>query len=292
VDQLVGVTHECDYPKEVSAKPVVVRSAIATDRLSALEIDQAVAERLRQGESLYVVDEVLLRQLAPDLIVTQSLCEVCAPSGNEIAQVLRALPTQPEILWLTPKSLIDIEANIRELGEATGTGDVAGSLIAARRARIDRVSAVVAQAARRPRVFCMEWLDPIYCSGHWVPEMVELAGGTDALGRRNSDSVRVQWDAVREWAPEVLVLMPCGFDLERALDHSAQLVVRPGWFDLPAVQSGRVYVVDANAYFARPGPRVVSGIELLGHLFHPDLVPWFGPADAYRPLHTTADIAT
>ena len=131
----------------------------------------------------------------------------------------------------------------------------------------------------------MEWLDPVYCSGHWIPEMVELAGGTDSLARPNSDSIRVAWNAVREAAPEVLVLMPCGFGIERTIRQAADLVKRPGWSEIPAVQSGQVFVVDANAYFARPGPRVVTGVELLGHLFHPDLIPWDGPSSAFWQLH-------
>jgi iron complex transport system substrate-binding protein len=281
-DQLAGVTHECDYPPEVRQKPVVVRNAIAMDSMTLHEIDDAVSERLGRGESLYVVDETLLREIAPDLIVTQSLCQVCAPSGNEMVQVLRALTTKPEILWLTPTSLTGIEDNIRTLGEATDTVAAAEGLIASGRARIERVSHAVAHTDRRRRVFCMEWLDPIYCSGHWVPEMVELAGGVDALGHRHSDSVRITWDAVREWAPEVLILMPCGFNLTRAVTQGSQLLDRPGWSELPAVQNDCVYAVDANAYFARPGPRVVTGIELLAHLLHPDLVTWQGPADAFH----------
>lgn len=295
-DRLAGVTHECDYPPEVRQKPVVVRSAVAMDGMTLREIDDAVTERLRRGETLYMVDEALLGAIAPDLIVTQSLCQVCAPSGNEVVQVLRALPTRPEILWLSPTSLIDIEDNIRSLGETTGASAAAERLIASGRARIEHVSRAVAGADRRPRVFCMEWIDPIYCSGHWVPEMVELAGGVDALGRRHSDSVRITWDAVRQWAPEVLILMPCGFDLEHAVAQVPQLVERPGWSDLPAVQSGRVYAVDANAYFARPGPRVITGVELLAHLLHPDLVAWRGPDDAFCRcevrVHATLGTAT
>jgi iron complex transport system substrate-binding protein len=286
IDQLAGVTHECDYPAEVRRKPVVVRSAIDMHAMTLHEIDDAVGRRLRQGESLYQVDEDLLRTLDPDLIVTQSLCEVCAPSGNEVAQVLQTLPTRPEILWLTPRSLADIDDNLRALGDATDARPAAEALIASGHRRAAAVAAAVALTPRRPRVFCMEWLDPVYCSGHWVPEMVELAGGVDGLSRRNTDSVRIPWEAVCEWAPEVLVLMPCGFDLEHTLGHVSQLTRRVGWSDLPAVQADRVYAVDANSYFARPGPRIIDGIELLGHLLHPDLVPWLGAAEAFRQIHT------
>ncbi len=210
-----------------------------------------------------------------------------------MSHVLETLPTQPEVLWFTPRSLADIDGGIRTIGGATDAREAAKALIGSGRARLERVSAALSQARRRRQVFCMEWLDPVYCSGHWIPEMVELAGGTDILARRNADSIRVSWNAVRESAPEVLVLMPCGFDIERTVAQAADLVKQPGWSDIPAVRSDQVYVVDANAYFARPGPRVVTGVELLAHLFHPDLVPWDGPSDAFRHLHLSADaIAT
>ncbi len=292
VDQLVGITHECDYPFEVKTKPVVVRSALETDRMSPREVDEAVGERLRRGQSLYWVDEDLLRELAPDLILTQTLCEVCAPSGNEVSHVLETLPIQPEVLWFTPRSLADIDGSIRTIGGATDSRESAKALIGSGRVRIERVVAAIARKRRRRRVFCMEWLDPVYCSGHWIPEMVELAGGHDVLARRNSDSIRVSWNAVRDSAPEVLILMPCGFDIDRTMAQAAELVTRPGWSEIPAVRSGEVYVVDANAYFARPGPRVVTGVELLAHLFHPDLVPWEGPADAFRQLNMAADVVS
>jgi iron complex transport system substrate-binding protein len=285
-DRLVGVTHECDYPLQVRAKPVVVRSALPTEEMTPAEIDVAVTDRLRGGESLYLVDEAKLRAVEPDLIVTQDLCQVCAPSGNEIAQVLRALPTRPEILWLTPKSMADIEANIRDLGVATGTDAEAERLIADGRSRLAQIASLVADTRDRPRVFCLEWVDPVYCSGHWVPEMVELAGGMDALGRRGTDSVRISWDEVVEFAPAVLVVMPCGYSLEQARSQAMQLAGRPGWYELPAVKEGRVHAVDANAYFARPGPRLARGVELLAHLLHPGLVPWTGPATAYHTFDT------
>jgi iron complex transport system substrate-binding protein len=202
-------------------------------------------------------------------------------------QVLRALPTRPEILWLTPRSMAEIEDNIRALGEATGTEGAAKRLIDSGQARLRRVTDLVAGAAERPRVFCLEWVDPVYCSGHWVPEMVELAGGVDALGRRGTDSVRISWDGVIEFAPEVLVVMPCGYSLKEAVRQIPQLSRRAGWHELPAVREGRVHAVDANAYFARPGPRVVTGVELLAHLLHPTLVPWMGPADAFHTSVTT-----
>ena len=283
-DRLLGVTHECDYPPEVATKPVVVRNVLPIESMSQPEIDVAVTQRLRDGLSLYRVDEALMREIGPDLIVTQDLCQVCAPSGNEVSQLLKVLPSHPQILWLTPKSLEQIFDNLRELGGATGRLAAAETLIADGRARLAKVEAKARTASSWPRVFCMEWMDPVYCSGHWVPEMVRIAGGIDQLGREGSDSVRIAWDDVLQWRPEVLIVTPCGFDLEKAADQARMLSAYPGWADLPAVRNGRAYAVDANSYFARPGPRVIEGTELLAHLLHPDLFAWHGPANAFRKL--------
>ena len=161
---------------------------------------------------------------------------------------------------------------------------MAETLIAEGRARLEKIDAITRTALSRPRVFCMEWMDPVYCCGHWVPEMVRIAGGIDKLGREGTDSVRIQWTDVLQWKPEVLIVMPCGFGLEKAFEQARQLSTYPGWADLPAVRNGRVYAVDANSYFARPGPRIVEGTELLAHLLHPDLFEWKGPAGAFRRL--------
>lgn len=283
-DQLVGITHECDYPPEVRGKAIVVRKALPIETMSQLEIDIAVSERMREGRSLYEVDENLLKELAPDLILTQDLCQVCAPSGNEVSQALNLLPKKPQILWLTPNSLAEIFANLRELGQATGHSKKAEELIAEGRSRLNKIEAVTGNLTARPRVFCMEWFDPVYCSGHWVPEMVKIAGGLDELSKAGADSVRISWDEVVEWRAEVLILTPCGFDLKQTIEQSRQLFTFPGWSTLPAVHNGRVYAVDANSYFARPGPRVVDGTELLAHLIHPELFSWKGPNSAYQRL--------
>ena len=283
-DQLVGITHECDYPLEVAGKPIVVRSALPIETMNQREIDLAVAERMRAGQSLYQVDEKLLQALAPDLILTQDLCQVCAPSGTEVSQALNLLPKKPRILWLTPNSLEQIFANVRDLGEATGRLKEAEELIANGCTRLEKIATVTSRLSTRPRVFCMEWLDPVYCSGHWVPEMVRLAGGEDSLAREGADSVRISWDEVRKCAPEVLIITPCGFNLEKTIEQSQQLFTYDGWSNLPAVREGRVYAVDANSYFARPGPRVVDGTELLAHLIHPDVFSWEGSTSAFQRL--------
>jgi iron complex transport system substrate-binding protein len=283
-DRLMGVSHECDHPPEAKSKPVVVCAVLPVERMSQAEIDVAVTQRLRDGLSLYRIDERLIRDIAPDLIVTQDLCQVCAPSGNEVSQLLTTLPTRPRILSMTPKSLDGIFSNLRELGEATGTAERARELICAAQARLARIASKTRQLSHRPRVFCMEWIDPVYCSGHWVPEMVELAGGTDELGRRGTDSVRIAWEDVLRWAPEVLLVMPCGLDLEKAVIQARALFSYPGCSNIPAVQAGRVYAVNANSYFARPGPRVVDGTELLAHLLHPTLFDWTASERAYQRL--------
>ena len=283
-EQLVGITHECDYPPEVRGKTVVVRNALPIESMSQSEIDVAVAQRMRDGLSLYQVDEELLRELAPDLILTQNLCQVCAPSGNEVAQVLKVLPQQPDILWLTPRSLDEIFANMRELGEATNRAREAEQLIVSGRQRLEHIKALTSSISERPRVFCMEWLDPVYCSGHWMPEMVAIAGGVDGLGRAGADSVRITWTEVLEWAPEVLIITPCGFNLDKVIEQAGALIDYPGWNELPAVRNDRVYAVDANSYFARPSLRVVEGTELLAHLIHPDLFAWQGSATAFARI--------
>ena len=283
-DRLLAVSHECDYPAAAKSKPVVVRPLLPGERMTQGEIDRQVTQRLRDGKSLYELDEGAIRELAPDLILTQDLCQVCAASGNEATQLLASLPRKPQVLSMTPKSLEGIFATVLELGEATGTAERARELIAAARARLAQVEKKTRGAAQRVRVFCMEWLDPPYCCGHWVPEMIDFAGGQDDLARRGTDSVRIAWEQVQSYAPEVLVVMPCGYGLTKAASLAQGLRAYPGWNELPAVRSDQVYVVDANSYFARPGLRVVDGTELLAHLLHPQLIGWDGSADAFLRL--------
>src|SRR2546421_7811240 len=292
-DALVGITHECDYPESIKSKPVVVRNVLPIETMSQSEIDRVVAERLREGQSLYQIDEQLLAKLAPDLILTQNLCQVCAPSGNEVSQVLKALPHEPRVLWMTPQSIVEIFQNLRDLGAATGQSQRAQEIIADGRARLERLSAATSKLAHRPRVFCMEWLDPVYACGHWVPEMVKIAGGVDEIGHDGAESVRISWQQLAEWAPEVLVMMPCGFNLQQTMKQiwqhfgpysSFAAEHRAAFFNLPAVRDNRVFAVDANSFFARPGPRVVDGTELLAHLFHPNEFSWDGSADAFQQI--------
>jgi iron complex transport system substrate-binding protein len=278
---LVGVSHECNFPPAARDRLAVVKPALELEGLSQRQIDSAVSRRLASGKSLYDIDEQRLRQLRPNLILTQDLCQVCAPSGHELSAVLAALDPQPKVLAMTPRSLADIFENVRALGRATAQVSEAERLVSHWRERLACVDAQ-AKALARTRMFFMEWADPVYCCGHWVPEMIELAGGVDALGRSGSDSVRVPWEQILQWAPELLIVGPCGCNLEQAWAQMPLLWALPGWAALPAVRSGRVFCVDADAYFARPGPRIVEGAELLAHLIHPERFEWRGAANAYR----------
>ncbi len=268
--ELVGRSHECDYPPPVAALPVISRPALHLDGASPDAIDRAVAGRMETGDSMYEIDEVLLRELRPDVILTQNLCRVCAPSGNELSRAVTNFNVRPEILFLTPGNIAGIEDNFLAVGEAIGRTEEARALVQSTHERVARVTAAVASAPRR-RVVFLEWTEPLFCAGHWVPEMIQLAGGDDPLGRPGADSVRISWEDVAGASPDAILVSPCGYRLPEAAELAR---------GMPRVTGARVYAVDANAYYARPGPRLAEGVELLGHLFHPDLVPW---GHAHRP---------
>lgn len=261
---LVGRSHECDYPPEVKQLPVVSRPSLPIDQLAQGEIDAAVSEKLASGQSLYLVDEQLLRQLRPDFVFTQDLCQVCAPSGNELTRALAEMSPRPTMIWLTPRNLSEIEENILSIGEATEKLDAASKLVERNRRRIARVQDAV-RGAKPRRVVFLEWVDPFFCAGHWVPEMISAGGGVDPIGEAGADSHRVTWDDVIAAKPEIILVAPCGYGLADSMKLATDLRNRT---------SANVYAVDANAYFARPGPRVAEGIELLAHIFHPELFPW------------------
>jgi iron complex transport system substrate-binding protein len=262
--ELVGRSHECDYPSSVTRLPVVSQPAMNLDDASPQAIDRAVAERMDSGDTLYRIDEVLLRDLKPNVILTQNLCRVCAPSGDELTRAVRKFELRPEVLFLTPRNIAEIVENILAVGGAIGRTREAEALVRDHEERLAAVRAAVAEAPTR-RVVFLEWTEPLFCGGHWVPEMISLAGGEDPLGRAGEDSVRMDWDDVAKAQPEMIIVSPCGYRLERAAELARQM---------PPISGAEVYAVDANAYFARPGPRIVEGVELLAHLFHPDLVSW------------------
>jgi iron complex transport system substrate-binding protein len=264
-DRVAAVTHECDYPSGAEQLPHLTRSVIP-DGLEAAEIDAAVRERTGRGEALYELDEATLEELSVDLIVTQAVCEVCAVSFDDVRAVAERLPTHPRVISLDPSTLGEVLADVPRLAAAADAEEAGEELAAEAGERIEAVERAVADAAR-PRVAALEWLDPLYIGGHWVPQMVELAGGEDVLGMPGEKSRTADWGELEAAAPEVIVSMPCGYYAEQVAAETMKQCERL------APLGAHVYAVDAAAYFSRPGPRLVEGIELLGHLLHPELVP-------------------
>jgi iron complex transport system substrate-binding protein len=265
-DEVIAVTHECDHPPGVQELPHLTRSVIP-EGLSAAEIDAAVLERTQRGEAIYELDEDRLADLDPDLIVTQQLCAVCAVSYDDVLAVAERLPSQPRVLSLDPHTLGEVLGDVRTLAEATGRRDAGVDVIGDAAARIDRVRLAVREAAR-PRVAALEWLDPVYVAGHWTPQLIEYAGGEDVLGMPGEHSQVRSWEEVAAAAPDVVLVMPCGYDAPRAREEA-----RAHAGELAALGAGQVVAVDAAAYFSRPGPRLIDGLELLAHILHPDRVP-------------------
>jgi iron complex transport system substrate-binding protein len=265
-DHVVGVTHECDFPAEASERSPQLTRTIIPEGLSTAEIDRAVRERTERGEALYELDAELLRELEPDLIVTQAVCTVCAVSFDDVRAVAEELPGQPQVLSLDPATLGEVLAGADELARAAGVPEAGERVRAEAAVRIDRITVLVA-GAERPRVAALEWLDPIFLGGHWVPQMIELAGGEDLLGLPGERSRTAEPEEIAATAPHVAVAMPCGYDAERSAvevsDHAAVL---------ERIGAERVVAVDASSYFSRPGPRLVDGVELLGHVLHPGRV--------------------
>ena len=278
-DDLVAVTHECDFPIGARAKRQVTRNLIPTGHASA-EIDRAVLESSQNAHSIYRLDIEVLVALRPDLILTQDLCAVCAVPRSAVDEAVQRLDAPAAVLSLDPTNLEDVLLSIEQVGEATGYYEEARRLVTSLRQRIEAVVAATSGVSQRPRVFCCDWLDPVFCSGHWVPQQVLLAGGVDGLGQEAGPAISIDWQEVLWYAPEVIILMPCGFDASHATAHIDELAHRSGWDTLPAVTKGRVYVVDASAYFSRPGPRLVDGLELLARILHSESFPKLAPSHA------------
>ena len=264
-DQVLAVTHECDYPPEAAGRRHLTRSLVPAG-LSAGEIDAEVRRLTGEGRHLYELDEPALRELEVDLIVTQAVCEVCAVSYDDVVAVAARLPTRPRVISLDPSNLAEVLADVPRLGEATGVAEKAIALRSDLEQRLERVRVAV-EGASRPRVLAIEWLDPPFIGGHWVPEMIEIAGGTDVLGVPGAKSRTAEWDELAASAPDVIVAMPCGWDATRA---RAEVEIRAT--EVAAIGAERIWAVDAAASFSRPGPRLVEGTELIAHLLHPDRV--------------------
>jgi len=265
-DEVIAVTHECDHPPAALQLPRVTRDALPGD-LTAGQIDAAVRARTDHGESIYELDVELLHELRPDLIVTQALCAVCAVSFEDVRAVAQDLPSQPNVIALDPRTLGEMLGDVRTLAEATDRRDAGVALVQDAAARIDRVRLAV-RDRRPPRVAALEWLEPVYVAGHWTPQLIEYAGGIDVLGMAGEHSERHSWEEVAAAEPDIVIAMPCGYDTNRA--HAEALTFRER---LASLGAGEVVAVDAAAYFSRPGPRLVDGLELLAHVLHPEAVP-------------------
>jgi iron complex transport system substrate-binding protein len=298
-EEVVGTTHECDFPPEAASKPALIKPRVDPTAAPA-EIDRQVSELVARGESIYAVDADLLASLAPDLIVTQDLCHVCAASPDDLATALTRFSRPPRVLTLTPHSLDDVWQDIIRTGEATNTRPRAEALAAELKANVQAVASstapaafatassasafVATQADVRPRVACLEWLDPFYVGGHWVPEMVAIAGGDDVLGRAGHPSFKASADDIAQSNADVILVMLCGYDAKRNAKEFQAAKIPPTWAKLPAIRNRRIFAVDANSYFSRPGPRLADGVQLLAHLFDPQRTAPHLPAVGYVQL--------
>ena len=269
MDQVVGVSHECDFPEQASQRPRVTRCAIHDAKLASREVDERVRRALRDNGSIYTIDESLLQTLQPDVILTQKLCDVCAVGYGTVAKLAQTLPGAPQVVNLEPTSLADIFNDIRCVADACNAHERAETLIRGLSERVQNVRERVVTIPDRPRCFLMEWVDPPFCSGHWGPELVEIAGGYDSLGQKHQPSAQIEWQQVLDARPEIIVLALCGYDIGRARRDYELLRRFPGFNSIPAVDSGQVYVVNASSYFARPGPRIVDSLEILAGILHP-----------------------
>jgi iron complex transport system substrate-binding protein len=282
MEQVVGVSHECDFPEEANARPRITHCPVHHAGLASGEVDQWVRRALHDNGTIYTIDEPLLRELCPNVILTQKLCDVCAVGYGTVARLAEALPGPPLVVNLEPTSLADIFEDIRRVADACGVPERARGVIARLSERVEAVRLRADRISHRPRCFLMEWVDPPFCSGHWGPELVEIAGGRDSLGRKHEPSAQVNWREIIDTRPEIMVLALCGYDIDRARRDYKVLRDFPGSDSLPAAHRGEIYLVDASAYFARPGPRIVDSLEILAGILHPREFPEFastGPDD-------------
>lgn len=270
-DSLYGVSHECDFPSDAVGKPKVVRSRFDPDTLSSGEIDTLVTAMMMRGENIYEVDVDTLTEAQPELVITQQLCEVCAVSFEDVQQAVQRLDSPPDVLSLDPHGIDDVLDDILRVGAHTGRNSPAHHAVFNLRARIDVVRRAVAGAENTPSVACIEWLDPVIAAGHWIPEMVEIAGGRDALVSPGSPSPRLEMDRLRDADPDILILMPCGMNVAQARAEFEALGNLNDWRGMSAVRNDRTYVVDSGALFSRSGPRLVDGVEIMARIVHPDL---------------------
>ena len=281
---LHGVSHECDYPHDALTKAHVVRSRFDPSEMTSAEIDQTVTDLMSRGEPIYEIDLDVLKSAKPDLVITQELCEVCAVSFEDVQDAVVQLDTPPQVISLDPHSLDDVLQTIRQVGEYTGETDRASEYIGGLNKRIALVKSRVASIDSRPTVACIEWLDPLITAGHWVPEMVQMAGGDDVLAEPGGPSLRIEFQQLADASPDILVLMPCGMTADAAQSQFDGLKDSDRWRELSAFKTGQVYVVDSGALYSRSGPRLVDGLEIFAQMFHAETVSGGPPSDLARLL--------
>jgi iron complex transport system substrate-binding protein len=286
-NQIVGVTHECKYPSQARKKPQVIRSSFDPGQMTGQDIDNKIVELMRSGKDIYIVDENALKRACPDLIVAQGLCEVCSPFTKEINRAVSILgDRRPDVLVLDPHDLDDILVSIMDVAEKIGKVREGRKLVASLQKRIDRVRSSM-KVKRKPKVLCVEWIDPLFTAGHWVPQMVEYAGGINGLSSAGEPSRRMDIDEAVQLDPDIIVLMPCGFNIEQTLKELPALASNEKWKSLQAVKNGNVYAVNANAYFSKPGPRTVVGLEIIAKILHPDASRLIRvPKGSYKKIDT------
>ncbi len=275
---VVGVTHECDFPEDVQNKPVLTRCVFDSANLSQKEIDAKVRELAKAGESLYAIDDELLHKLRPDLIVTQDLCHVCAITPREVDRAISSLETRPDVLSINPKNLEDVFSDMIEIGRRTEVS--AEPVVKGLQERIKKI-APASLIKPRPSVACIEWMNPLWRCGHWVPEMVQLAGGDEVLAQIGHPSRPLEWEELLEKDPDVVIFMPCGYNLEKTREDFMKSKSVFPWNQMKAFQNGLIYLTDANSYFSRSGPRLVNGVELLAEILHPEFFQGQAPAGSY-----------
>ena len=270
-NQIVGVTHECKYPPQARKKPRVIQSSFDPVQMTGRDIDNKIVELMHTGKDIYVVDENTLKRVSPDLIVAQGLCEVCSPFTKEIDRAVSLLGDRPpDVLVLDPHDLDDILVSIMDVAEKIGKVREGRKLVASLQKRIDMVRSMTMKLKLKPKVLCVEWIDPLFTAGHWVPQMVEYAGGINGLSSAGEPSCRMDIDEAVQFDPDIIVFMPCGFDIDRTLKELPVLASNEKWKSLQAVKNGNVFAVNASAYFSKPGPRTVTGLEIIAKILHPE----------------------
>jgi iron complex transport system substrate-binding protein len=267
-DKIVGVTHECNFPQQAKSKPRVIRSSFDPEKMTSQEIDKKVVDLMHSGKDIYILDDEVLKKANPDLIVAQGLCEVCSPYTKEISRAVNILDNKPEILILEPRNLEDILQNILDVAKKVSKLKEGQNFVNSLKKRIISIQTTPKKSKRK--VLCVEWLDPLFTAGHWVPQLVEIAGGINRISSTGDQSRRMEVDETIKFDPDIIILIPCGFDVKRTILEYEKLANNPKWKSLAAVQNREVYAVNANEYFSKPGPRTVTGLEILAKIIHPE----------------------